>query len=171
MKNFTTPIFLFFIKKYNGTSGNFTHAIFHFYRFLALNTEIKEKRMFWIYGSNGTIVDDEEKNTLRNLLHHQLINHKYEITESGNDFLSKFLASNEEMRTIFEDFPNHYMDESYKDKSCYLENYDFPVACQLCTDRTCEDASITKKDVLNLINFKGFPTPHKKIVYKNPLFQ
>lgn len=168
MKNINIVSYLYFLDKYMGVNNSFYSALFHFYRYVSLNSNLSWKKLFWFFDDTDYPMDTKFDEAIRTLLHHQYIDSNFKVTQEGNSFLQVQLAEINEYKTVLDDFNRIYKNETYKEKSCYIKNHAFPVACHLCTNKVCQPTKINKQDLLDAINFKGFRNPYKKIIYKNP---
>lgn len=153
----------------NGVNTEFFNHLFHFHRYLTLYEGVLWKRMFWFDGKNNVVKDEEFQNIVRTLIHHELININYSITQKGIQLIEEDTLLDSDFMLLMTNFLNQYKGETFQEKTCYVPNEIFPASCHLCLDRVCVKSEITKQDILNVIRFKGFKKPYKKITYKNPL--
>lgn len=171
MNQWTTYIYLFFLKECCGINNTFFEKTFQFHRFLSLEKKVKWERLFWTDESGNLAKDVELENVLRTLIHHGFVQSSYEINAEGLNYLKKIKEEQPKMPLLLNEFLEKYQNGTLDTKSCFLKEYSFPVACHLCQERVCVNNSLTMKDFGRLLNFKGLKNPYKKRIYNNPHFE
>lgn len=170
MNQWTTYIYLFFLKECNGINHSFYEKTFQFHRFLTLEKKMKWERLFWSELTGDIAKDVELENVLRTLIHHELIDSGHKVNEAGLLHLNETKEQNNQMTSLLNDFLENYNKGRFEREDCFLEGYSFPVACHLCQERVCINNAMTMKDFGRLFNFKGVKNPHKKRAYDLPHF-
>lgn len=149
---------MYILKRTQHTSYDFHHTLFHFHRFLRIQSTYNWERLF-VFTKKG-VRDDNFNQIIRLLLHHDFITFEtLELTEQGEKWLADKQQHYENERNMLDTFFSQYKGENAYQNSCFENVEYFTVSCHLCEKLSC-----TKKETL-LDIFK--PSFHLKNPYKS----
>lgn len=136
MKNWTVPIYLYFIKSNYGVDGKFQDMIFLFHQYISLNNVLFWDRIFVF--NEQRVCDNQLERTLQTLQFHQYVDANSTLTQKGEERLFEFLQD-PTFSSAISRFEEQYNGEYAIEKSCFVSVEHFPAACHLCTNRVCRE--------------------------------